>query len=125
MYTFAATKEERRINDTLNCKSKNLIYLIECKKCIKQYIGETKHQLHERFSEHRRSTQNHHQRIEPTPVSTHFNQPGHSIDHHLLLTPLELIQNKRDSVRKAREAHLINKAMPLELLGINRRDEQN
>ena len=72
---------------------------IECKKCTKQYIGETKRQLHERFGEHRRSIQNHHQLIKPTPVSTHFNQPGHSIDH-LLLTPLELIQNTRDSVRK-------------------------
>ena len=51
-------------------------------------------------------------------------EPGHSIDH-LLLTPLELIHNTRDSVRKAREVHLINKAMTLELLGINRRDEQN
>ena len=90
------------------------------------YIGETKRQLHERFCEHRRFTQNHHQLIKPTPVSTHFNQPGHSIDH-LLLTPLELIHNTRDSVRKAREAHLINKAMTLEplALGINRRDEQN
>ena len=67
---------------------------------------------------------NHHQLIKPTPVSTHFNQPGHSIDH-LLLTPLELIHNTRDSVRKAREVHLINKAMTLEPLGINRRDEQN
>ena len=123
-YTFSATKEERRINDNLNCKSKNLIYLIECKKCTKQYIGETKRQLHERFGEHRRSIQNHHQLIKPTPVSTHFNQPGHSIDH-LLLTPLELIHNTRDSVRKAREAHLINKAMTLEPLGITRRDEQN
>ena len=123
-YTFSATKEERCINDNLNCKSKNLIYLIECKKCTKQYIGETKRQLHERFGEHRRSIQNHHQLTKPTPVSAHFNQPGHSINH-LLLTPLELIHSKRDSVRKAREAHLINKAMTLEPLGINRRDEQN
>ena len=38
-----------------------------------------------RFGEHRRSIQNHHQLIKPTPVSTHFNQPGHSIDHLLLL----------------------------------------
>ena len=57
-----------------------------------QYTGETKRQLHERFGEHRRSIQNHHQLIKPTHVSTHFNQPGHSIDH-LLLTPLELIHN--------------------------------
>ena len=40
-----------------------------------------------------------------TPVSTHFNQPGHSIND-ILLIPLELIHNNRDSVRKAREAHL-------------------
>ena len=106
--------------------SQNLIFLIECKKCTKQYIGETKRQLYERFGEHRLSIQNYHQLIKPTPVSTHFNQPGHSIDR-LLLTPLELIHNTRDSVRKAREAHLINKAMTLdhEPLGINRRDEQN
>ena len=40
-YTFSATKEERRINDNLNCKSKNLIYLIECKKCTKHWRDKT------------------------------------------------------------------------------------
>ena len=39
------------------------------------------------------------------------------------LIPLELIRSKRDSVRKAREAHLINKAKTLHPLGINRCDE--
>ena len=73
--------------------------------------------VHERFGENRRSIQNHNQLIKPTPVSTLFNQPGHSIDH-LLLTQLELIHNKCDSVQKVREAHLINKAMTLEPLGI-------
>ena len=48
-YTFTSTKEKRRIPDPLNCKSKNLSYLTECKKCGKQYIGETKHHLHQRF----------------------------------------------------------------------------
>ena len=123
-YTFSATKEERSITDTLNCKSRNLIYLIHCKKCKKQYIGETKRQLNERFGEHRRSILNHHELISPTPVSTHFNQPGHSIND-ILLIPLERIHNNRDSVRKAREAHLIDKAMTLEPNGINRRDELN
>ena len=73
-YTFSTTKKERCINDNLNCKSKNLIYLIECKKCTKQYIGETTRQLHEHFGVHRRSIQNHHQLILPTPVSTHFKE---------------------------------------------------
>ena len=88
-------------------------------------IGETKRQLPERFGEpspsfHPESPSAH----QAHSCSTHFNQPGHSIDH-LLLTPLELIHNTRDSIRKAREAHLINKANTLKPLGINRRDEQN
>ena len=40
---------------------------------------------------------------------------------HLIL--IELIRCKCDSVRKAREAHLINKAKTKHLFGINRRDE--
>jgi len=76
-YTISATKEERHITDSLSCKTKNLIYLIECKKCAKQYIGETKRQLNERFGEHRRSILNHNQLLNTTPISEHFNQPGH------------------------------------------------
>ena len=88
----------------------------------RQYIGETKRQLNERFGEHRRSILNHHQLSNSTPVSLHFNQPGHSInDVHLI--PLELMRCTRDTVRKAREAHLINKAKTLHPRGINRRDE--
>ena len=71
---------------------------------------------------HRRSILNHQQLSITTPVSSHFNQAGHSInDVHLV--PIELIRNKRDSVRKAREAHLINKAKTLHPFGIDRRDE--
>ena len=68
------------------------------------------------FGEHRRSIQNHNELISPTPVSTHFNQPGHSIND-ILLIPLERVQSNRDFVRKAREEleeHLIDKAMTRE-----------
>ena len=121
-YIFFNINESRKITDYISCNSKNLIYLIQCKKCHSQYIGETKRKLNERFGEHRRSILNHHQLLNPTPVSLHFNQPGHSIND-VQLIPLELIRSKRDSVRKAREAHLINKAKTLHPLGINRRDE--
>ena len=40
------------------------------------------------------------------------------------IIPLQLIRSNRDSVRTAREAHLIDKAMTVEPHGINRRDEQ-
>ena len=58
----------------------------------------------------------------PTPVSEHVNLPGHSV-YDLRLIPLELIHTNRDSVRKAREVHLIDKAKTLEPQGLNRRDE--
>ena len=58
-----------------------------------------------------------------TPVSEHFNQADHSTTNDVLLIPLYLIRSNRDYVRKARAAHLIDKAMTLEPRGINRRDE--
>ena len=58
----------------------------------------------------------------PTLVSEHFNLPEHSVND-IRLIPLELIHTNRDSLRKAREAHLIDKAKTLEPQGLNRRDE--
>ena len=59
----------------------------------------------------------------PTTVSEHF--LSHSDHSHtdMQLIPLEKIRYSRDSVRKARESHLIDKAMTLEPHGLNRRDE--
>lgn len=85
-------------------------------------MRETKRQLNEKFSEHRRSILSHHQLSDPTPVSLHFNKPGHSINGvHLI--PLELKRSNCDAVRKAREAHLIHKGKALSPLGMNRRGE--
>ena len=59
----------------------------------------------------------------PTTVSEHF--LSHSDHSHTdtQLIPLEKIHSSRDSVRNARESHLIKKAMTLEPNGRNRRDE--
>ena len=40
------------INTEVNCQTRNVIYLIECKKCKEQYVGETNRALQHRFSEH-------------------------------------------------------------------------
>ena len=42
----------------------------------------------------------------------------------MLLIPIELLKSKRDSARKAREAHLIQKAKTIEPLSMNRSNEQ-
>ena len=50
---------------------------------------------------------------------------SHSNHSHtgMQLVPLEKIRSSRDSVRKARESHLIDKALTLEPHGLNRGDE--
>ena len=59
----------------------------------------------------------------PTTVSEHFLSHCNHSHTDMQLIPLEKIRSSRDSVRKARESHLIDKAMTLEPHGLNRRDE--
>ena len=78
--------------------------------------------LKDRFNEHRRPILNPTGNYIHTAVSEHFLTSNHS-DNHMLLIPIEKLKNGRDSFRKAREAHLIQKAKTIEPLGMNKRDE--
>ena len=97
----------RTIND------QNLIYMIHCLRCNKQYIGETKR---------RRPVDRPNPSSRPTAVSDHFLSHNHS-PNDIELIPLELIHSSRDALRKAREAYLIEKGQTLEPKGINKRGE--
>ena len=93
------------INTEVNCQTKNLIYILECKKCSEQYIGETNRTLQERFSEHIGYVKNKHLH---TATGDDFNQRGHSqID--MSITILEKIHNRSDQYRKIRETMFISK----------------
>ena len=68
--------------------------------CLAEHIGQTKGALRDRFREHRRAIQN---KIDDA-VPQHFYQPGHQ------LKDIELINAKRESIRRARERSSIEKA---------------
>ena len=111
-YMFFNTGEERTIPHNISCSSENLIYMINCKRCISQdpslpsqYIGQTCRSLRERFGEHRRGIIN---QLEDS-VPLHFNMPGHNLND-VELIPLIHINNNRDSIRTSMEQHLITKA---------------
>ena len=57
-----------------NCATKNCIYLITCRKCKMQYVGETSRELRQRLTDHRSCIK----RKVQTPIGIHFNKPGHS-----------------------------------------------
>ena len=67
----SSTKQNFQIMGDLNCTSANIIYLIECNFCKKQYIGESKRTLRCRFNNHRFDIQNPNKR--PSTISSHFN----------------------------------------------------
>ena len=80
--------------------------MIECERCKKQYIGEPKRTLRERFTEHRQATINPGHANASAAVPTHFNLPDHSIED-MTPIPLELQPTLNISRRKAREARPI------------------
>ena len=79
----------------------NIIYLISCRICGIQYIGETKNSLKKRFYGHRSTVKTH--KLD-TPVGQHFNLPHHSISG-TILQGIEALSNsnRRESVRLSRE----------------------
>ena len=93
------------INTSVNCSNNNVVYMVGCKKCTQQYIGETERSVRERFREHRGYvTAN----MKNKATGQHFNEPGHSISD-MTITVIEKIFNKDPRYRKQREKMFINK----------------
>ena len=70
-------KKEYRIQEDLNCQNHNAIYVIQCKTCGMQYVGQTSNTVNERIRGHTHDilSKNQHK-----PVSQHFNKDNHSIN---------------------------------------------
>ena len=98
------------------CKVAFVIYLLECKKCKKQYVGKTTRALSARFREHLYDIKHGHNKS----VSNHFNLPGHSSDD-VTVTILEQIEDTCKSKLKAKEKDWIEKMGTLDPHGLNLR----
>ena len=73
-YTFHSTGETYHIKSHITCTTFNVIYMIQCRLCNLQYIGETKRRLKDRFNEHRRPVLNPTSNYISTAVSEHSSQ---------------------------------------------------
>jgi hypothetical protein len=105
----------------ISCEMLNVIYLITCKKCGIQYVGETGRKLRERLYEHLYSIRNK-DRIS-TPVSLHFSLPDHKIKDLSILI-IERCQNYTDNsvmtkFRKGSEQYWIWLIKSITPLGLN------
>ena len=71
------------IENSFNCSSKDVIYIISCLKCNKLYVGQTARMIRDRLNNHRSDIK----LKRPTAISLHFNEPGHSV-RDLKITPV-------------------------------------
>ena len=62
---------------SMNCGTKNVIYLITCRKCGIQYVGEMGQSLRKRMNNH----WNRLKKLSCQYLYQHFNSDGHTEDH--------------------------------------------
>ena len=89
--TFSTSKKPHttyRIRHNFSCSSKNLIYLITCNKCKKQYVGYTTKELRTRINHHRSNIRTNQQIY----ISKHFNLQNHTIAD-MIVQPIDQANN--------------------------------
>lgn len=105
---FESTKKVAKFTfkDNLSCNSTNIIYLITCRKCGIQYVGETKRELRERLTNHRSDIKTR----KLTAIGIHFNGSEHSVLDVQAVAIEQIIEGPfSDITRKQREQFWQNK----------------
>ena len=92
----------------ITCKTKNLVYLISCKRCGLQYVGETENALHIRMNGHRSDIRT---RKTDKPVAAHFCQPDHTAED-LEVRGIEKIHRNSTQWRRERESYTLRTLSP-------------
>ena len=93
------------INTEVICQTKNIIYVIECKKCKEQYVRESNRTLHIGSLNTLGYVRNKHFN---KVTGEHCNLRGHS-QSDMLITIVEKNYNSSDQFRKQRERMFISK----------------
>ena len=100
-FQSSVTKKSYKVHTSATCKTKGVVYLIECRKCPKQYVGSTTNALHIRLNGHRYDIRR--KKIQK-PVAKHFNGRGHSMED-LTIMVIEEIPEGDVQTRRGCEKH--------------------
>ena len=104
-----------------NCTTMNVVYLLTCKICLKQYVGETGRELRTRISEHISSIKG---TRPPTRVSAHFIKNGHPLQAlkceiiEAMKGPFPMEESRKTS-RLSKETHWIHQLQTYHPNGMN------
>ena len=87
-----------KVNDDMPCKSKHVIYMIQCRGCTEQYIGETVN-LRKRIALHNQHIR--HAELRKIPVSGHIADCSDQ-DQKCFVFPF---YQRKQKVKKRKEFH--------------------
>ena len=110
-----------QIYHRVNCKDRNIIYLLECIKCNdRPYVGKSEPQMNFRINGHRSDVDKN-----KLAVDTHFAQPGHNFERDARFTIIEKIkkanlsQEELTNLLLRREDFWMKKLQTIEPNGFN------
>lgn len=89
------TNQEFRIFHRVTCKSKFVIYLLECARCHIQYVGKSEWPMNIRLNKHRNDVL----REDAIKVCKHFNQPSHDFNRDAKITIIEELRKKNQPLK--------------------------
>ena len=110
-FRSTVTKRCFRVKGNYSCNSTNIIYLITCKKCMKQYVGLTTKTLRERINHHRSTIIRKMKRY----ISSHFSL----LDHNINDLTVQIIDSTHPNSLAQTEQFWINTLKTTQPLGLN------
>ena len=78
----------------VSCSTRNVIYLISCRKCGVQYVGETSQTLRSRFNNHR----NRLKRLCGLYLYHHFSSDGHTLNDISIMPIEEVVLQRNEGI---------------------------
>ena len=98
------TGKSYKIYHQVNCKSSNIIYLMDCSKCHKQYVGKAQTVFNLRLNNHRKDVR----RTDAIRADRHFNCPDHEFNRDAKFTVIEELKNT-DTFDKKKVKYILEK----------------
>ena len=117
----------KQTHHRLNCRSKLVIYLLECKRCSIQYVGKSEWAMNIRINKHRDDVL----REDAILACQHYKQTSHSFNGDATFTIIETLKDQGKeltSMRRTLEDHedfWIKKLKTLTPFGFNEKLNRN
>ena len=116
-FTSTSTGRTRHITCNANCKTANVIYLLQCGHCSIQYVGETETPFHIRMNNHR----SYYRSNRSCPVTRHCRTNDHPFDN-IKVYIIDHNSSWSTQTRQIKESYWIFQAETLSPAGLNDKD---